>query len=46
MAAALREHGTLVADEVLAIEVAETDPADDWVRFDDLGLALTLSKAG
>ncbi|WP_152364816.1 isoleucine--tRNA ligase [Microlunatus speluncae] len=46
MAAALRDHGALVADEVLALEVTESEPAPDWIRFDDLGLALALSKAG
>ncbi|GAB3759955.1 isoleucine--tRNA ligase [Microlunatus parietis] len=43
---ALREHATLVADEVLAVEFTEVEPAADWHRFDDLDLTLSLNKAG
>ncbi|HLT60895.1 MAG TPA: class I tRNA ligase family protein, partial [Microlunatus sp.] len=46
LSAALREHAALVADEVLALEVSEAEPGPDWTRFDDLGLALSITKAG
>ncbi len=45
LAAALREHGALVADEVLAVESTEAEPGTDWIRFDDLGLALSVTKS-
>lgn len=43
---ALREHSALVADEVLAVELTESAPSADWHHFEDLGLALSLHKAG
>ncbi|MGZ8744837.1 MAG: isoleucine--tRNA ligase [Nocardioides sp.] len=46
-AEALREHGGLVANEVLAVEVHEADPAAtgaDVVRDDDLDLSFTVTK--
>ena len=48
-AEALREHGGLVAEEVLAVEVREADPATagtgaDVVRDDDLDLSFTVAK--
>ncbi|MGZ4437313.1 MAG: isoleucine--tRNA ligase [Nocardioidaceae bacterium] len=47
LAAALREHGALVADEVLAVELTEaTGPlaADGVVRDEELGLAFTVTR--
>ena len=45
-AAALREHSGLVADEVLAVEMTEGEPAGAVVRDDDLGLAFTVTRVG
>ena len=45
LAAALREHGDQVAQEVLATTIAEAEPADDWTTAADLGLRFTLAKA-
>ena len=46
-AEAMREHADLVADEVLAVEMAEVASidGDNAVRDDDLGLAFTVAKA-
>ena len=46
-AEAMREHADLVADEVLAVEMAEVPSidGDNAVRDDDLGLAFTVAKA-
>jgi len=50
-AAALRENGDLVANEVLAVEMREADviaegtPARSVVRDEDLGLAFSVAKA-
>jgi isoleucyl-tRNA synthetase len=45
-AEALREHSGLVADEVLAVEMTEGQPAGAVVRDDDLGLAFTVTRVG
>ena len=45
-AEALREHSGLVADEVLAVEMTEGEPAGAVVRDDDLGLAFTVTRVG
>ncbi|MGJ6980406.1 isoleucine--tRNA ligase [Aestuariimicrobium soli] len=46
LAAAVREHQALIADEVLATTVSEQDSSgDDWVREADLGLAVRVTKA-
>ena len=46
-AEAIREHADLVADEVLAVEMAEVPSieGDNAIRDDDLGLAFTVAKA-
>ena len=41
----IREHAELVADEVLAVQLAESDAGPDWQRDADLGLAFTLTKS-
>jgi len=43
-AAALREHGRLVADEVLAGEMREADPVGAVVRDDDLDLTFSVAR--
>jgi isoleucyl-tRNA synthetase len=43
-AAALRENGQLVADEVLAVEMPEAEPTGSVVRDEDLGLAFSVTK--
>ncbi len=43
-AEALRENGTLVADEVLAVEMREAEPAGAVVRDDDLGLVFSVER--
>jgi isoleucyl-tRNA synthetase len=45
-AESLREHAGLVADEVLAVEMTEGEPAGAVVRDDDLGLAFTVTRVG
>ncbi len=48
LAAAIRAHRALIADEVLALVLDETTPAesgDGWLTDDDLGLRLLLTKA-
>jgi isoleucyl-tRNA synthetase len=45
-AEALRENGSLVADEVLAVEVHEATPTGSPVRDHDLGLAFTVTRVG
>ncbi|HET6563270.1 MAG TPA: isoleucine--tRNA ligase [Marmoricola sp.] len=44
LAEALREHSSVVATEVLAVEVVEAEPTGDVRRDDDLGLRFTVSK--
>ncbi len=44
-AEALRENGSLVADEVLAVEMREGTPAGSVVRDEELGLAFSVTKA-
>ena len=44
LAAALREHADLVSTEVLAVELAEGVPADDWHADEALGLRFSLTK--
>jgi isoleucyl-tRNA synthetase len=43
-AEALRENGSLVADEVLAVEVHEDSPTGTVVRDDDLDLVFSVAK--
>ena len=43
-AAALRENGQLVAEEVLAVEMPEAEPTGSVVRDEDLGLAFSVTK--
>ncbi len=43
-AEALREHASLVADEVLAVEMEEGAPAPSAVRDDDLGLTFSVTR--
>jgi isoleucyl-tRNA synthetase len=45
LAEALREHADLVSSEVLAVELAEGQPNDDWHSEPSLGLRFSLSKA-
>ena len=47
VAAAMREHGELIAGEVLATSYVEgeTDPGDHTATDDDLGLAFGLQRA-
>jgi isoleucyl-tRNA synthetase len=44
-AEALRENGSLVADEVLAVQVHEATPTGATVRDADLDLAFSVAKA-
>ena len=44
LAEALRNSEKFVADEVLAITVTETEADDTWVKEDELGLALQVTK--
>ena len=44
LAEALREHGDLVAQEVLATSIDEAEPADDWTTAADLDLRFSLAK--
>jgi isoleucyl-tRNA synthetase len=44
LAAALREHAATVADEVLAVTIAEAEPTADWRRDDDLELAFAIAR--
>ncbi|WP_432558766.1 isoleucine--tRNA ligase [Granulicoccus sp. GXG6511] len=44
LADAVREHAALIADEVLAVEMAEGDIGPDWVRDEDLGLAIQVVR--
>ena len=44
IAEALREHASLVADEVLATEMREEPPAEPVLRDDDLGLAFAVTR--
>jgi isoleucyl-tRNA synthetase len=43
-AEALRENGSLVAGEVLAVEMREEDPPGTVVRDEDLGLAFSVAR--
>jgi isoleucyl-tRNA synthetase len=43
-AEALREHAASVADEVLATEMREEEPAEPVQRDDDLGLAFSVTR--
>ncbi|MCA0297174.1 MAG: isoleucine--tRNA ligase [Actinobacteria bacterium] len=44
---ALRTHAALIGDEVLAVEVTETDaPEDGWFADDELGVRFTVAKVG
>jgi isoleucyl-tRNA synthetase len=43
-AEALRENGSLVADEVLAVEMTEGAPAASAVRDEDLGLTFSVAR--
>ncbi|MGI8434493.1 MAG: isoleucine--tRNA ligase [Nocardioidaceae bacterium] len=45
-AAALRTHRSLVAAEVLAVEVDETPAGDGWHHSAELGIAFELHKVG
>ena len=45
VAAALREHSQLIADEVLAVSISEAVVQSDWVKDEDLGLSVKVAKA-
>ncbi|HQD61854.1 MAG TPA: DUF5915 domain-containing protein, partial [Propioniciclava tarda] len=46
LAAAVRTHAAMIADEVLAVSLTEVDASrSDWVADDDLGLAVQIAKA-
>lgn len=42
--AALRTHSALIGDEVLALEVSETEPADGWFADEELGLRFSVTR--
>jgi len=44
LAAALAEHGEMVAAEVLAIEMGAAEPAADWHHDTDLGLRFRIER--
>jgi isoleucyl-tRNA synthetase len=42
--AALRANAELIAAEVLAVDVAEAEPADGWFTDEDLGFRFSVTK--
>lgn len=45
VAESLRTHRSSLAEEVLAVSVAEAEPAADWRRDDDLGLSFAIARS-
>ncbi len=46
LAAAVRAERGLIAGEVLAVELTEADPGEDWIVDAELGFAFRIEKAG
>jgi len=44
LAEAIRAHSDTIASEVLAVRIAESEPADDWITDSEVGLTFTLAK--